>query len=103
MTEAEALELAKRVVDVFAGDLMEDGDLDEDAVAEVIEIALEAAKKEIPTSIKLRGLGEVPIPKSLVDVVFKGVASGVEAIIDATRPDRLVINEPGEVSGVIRG
>jgi hypothetical protein len=103
MTEAEALELAKKVVDVFAGDLAEDGAVDEESIRQVVELGLEAALKEIPTSIKLRGLGEVPIPQSLIQAVAAGLRAGVEAIIDATRPDRLVINEPGEVSGVIRG
>ena len=93
-------DLALKIAALFAGDLLTDGDVDPKTVELAAGIALAAALEELPDTLNLGGK-VVPVGL-LAELVLKpAIMRGVRALIEATKPARVVVTNPGSVSGTI--
>lgn len=97
----DAVEVAFEIIDLFTVDLADD-DIDPTckAVESVIKIALDAAVGALPDTLQV---GDLHVPVGpLVDALLRpAIERGIAALIEATRPARVVVNNPETVSGTI--
>lgn len=100
MSAADALETAAEIVALFAGPLAAGEAPSSEAVAVAVDVALDASAAALPDVLDIDG---VSVPAGvLVDALLRpALEYGIAALIAATRPVRLIVNDPSSVRGTI--
>lgn len=95
----EAAKTAVEILSLFAGDLLADGEVSPDVTKKAIDIALTAGLSAVPDEIDVDGT-TIPMG-AIVGVLRPLVAAGINALIEATKPVRAIVNNPASVTGRI--
>lgn len=85
--EAKALALAVKLAKLFGGDLLDDGEVDDDTVSAAVDIALDAGVAALPDVVMAAGV-PLPIAKLAESFLRPLIARGIAALIEAARPKR---------------
>jgi hypothetical protein len=96
----EALELAAQLAALFAGDLAPDGKVDPETVETAVDLALCAGVSALPDELDVDGY-TIPVALLVESLLRPAIERGVDAIIEATRPARLIVEQPEQVIGFI--
>lgn len=96
----DVAELAAKLAALFAGDLAADGAVDPESVELAVRLAVEAGLSALPDEVMIDG-ATVPVGVLVNALLRPAIEMGIKALIDASRPARLIVNNPASVTGAI--